>query len=78
MTERADKLHHDNAPAHSVALVQAFFGKALHHPGLSAPPQPRFGCLPLLALSKAKIANEREVILERSSLSHVTLQTLGE
>jgi hypothetical protein len=27
MTERADKLHHDNAPAHSTALVQAFWAK---------------------------------------------------
>jgi hypothetical protein len=27
MTERADKLHHDNAPAHSTALVQAFLAK---------------------------------------------------
>jgi len=25
MTEPADELHHDNAPAHSTALVQAFF-----------------------------------------------------
>jgi transposase len=24
MTERANQLHHDNAPAHSTALVQAF------------------------------------------------------
>jgi len=38
MTEQADQLHHHNAPAHSTALVQAFFGKASHHPGLSAPP----------------------------------------
>jgi len=30
MTERADKLHHDNAPAHSTALVHAFF-LAKHH-----------------------------------------------
>jgi transposase len=29
MTERADQLHHDNAPAHSTALVQAFLAK--HH-----------------------------------------------
>jgi hypothetical protein len=36
MTERADQLHHDDAPAHSTALVQAFYGKS-HHPGLSAP-----------------------------------------
>jgi hypothetical protein len=33
MTERTDQLHHDNAPAHSTALVQAFFegGGAKHH-----------------------------------------------
>jgi hypothetical protein len=27
MTERADQLRHDNAPAHSAALVQGFFAK---------------------------------------------------
>jgi hypothetical protein len=27
MAERADKLHHDNAPAHSTALGQAFLAK---------------------------------------------------
>jgi hypothetical protein len=27
MTERADQLHHDNAPANSTALVQAFLAK---------------------------------------------------
>jgi transposase len=27
MTEREDQLHHDNAPAHSTALVQAFLAK---------------------------------------------------
>jgi len=27
MTERADQLHHDNAHAHSTALVQAFLTK---------------------------------------------------
>jgi len=27
MTKRADQLHHDNAPAHSTALVQAFLAK---------------------------------------------------
>ena len=31
MTKRADQLHHNNAPAHSTALMQAFFGKASHH-----------------------------------------------
>jgi hypothetical protein len=30
MTERTDQLDHDNAPAHSTALVQAFFW-AKHH-----------------------------------------------
>jgi hypothetical protein len=29
MTERADQFHHDNVPAHSTALVQAFLAK--HH-----------------------------------------------
>jgi hypothetical protein len=29
MTKRADQLHHDNAPAHFTALVQAFLAK--HH-----------------------------------------------
>jgi hypothetical protein len=29
MTELADLLHHDNAPAHSTALAQAFLAK--HH-----------------------------------------------
>jgi hypothetical protein len=46
VTERADQIHHDNAPVHSTALVQSSFfwggggGKALHHPGLSAPYRP--------------------------------------
>jgi hypothetical protein len=66
MTEQADQLHHDNAPAHSTALVEAFFffGKESHHPGLSAPLKPRFGSLRLLAFLKAKIAVEREEICE--------------
>jgi len=29
MTKRADQLHHNNAPAHSTALVQVFL--AMHH-----------------------------------------------
>jgi len=66
MTERADQLHHDNAPAHSTALVRGFFffGKASHHPGLSAPLQHRFGSLQLLAFPKAKTAIERKEICE--------------
>jgi hypothetical protein len=64
MTERADQLHHDNAPAHSAALMQALFGKASHHPGLLAPLQPTFGSLRLLAFPKTKIAVEREEICE--------------
>jgi hypothetical protein len=31
MTERADRLHHDSAPAHSTAVMQAFFFWAKHH-----------------------------------------------
>jgi len=42
----------------------SFFGKASHHPGLSAPIQPRFGSLQLLAFPKAKITVEREEICE--------------
>ena len=38
-----------------------FFGKALHHPGLSAPLQPRFGSLRILAFPKDKIALETEI-----------------
>jgi hypothetical protein len=41
-----------------------FFSKASHHPGLSAPLQPRFGSLPLLSFPKVKIAVEREEICE--------------
>jgi len=40
MTERAHQRIYLNAPAHCTALLQAFFGKTLHHPGLSAPPEP--------------------------------------
>jgi hypothetical protein len=55
ITELTDQLHHDNAPVHSTALVQAFFwGGAKHHinPGLSAPLQPRFGSLLLLVFPR--------------------------
>jgi hypothetical protein len=62
MTEQADQLHHDNVPVHSTALVQAFLGKASHHPGLPGPLQSRFGFLQLLAFPKAKIAFAREEI----------------
>jgi hypothetical protein len=59
MTERADQFHHDITPAHSTALLQAFYNKASHHPRLSAFLQSRFGSLRLLAFPKAKIALER-------------------
>ena len=60
------KVNQDNAPAHSTALVQAFyfFGKTSHHPGLSVRLQPGFGSLRILAFLKAKIAVEREQICE--------------
>ena len=41
-----------------------FFGKASHHPGLSAALQPTFGSLRLLAFPKSTIAVEREEICE--------------
>jgi len=65
MTERADDLHRDNSSANSTAFTLAFvLGKASHHPGLSAPVQPIFGSLQLVAFPKAKIALEREEICE--------------
>ena len=68
MTERAYQLHHDNAPAHSTALVQVFFsGKESHHPGLSAPLQSRFVSLRILDFPRAKIAVERREICECDS-----------
>jgi hypothetical protein len=64
MTERVDQLLHDNRHAHSTALVQAFFSKESHHPGLSAPLQSRFGFLCLTNLPRATFAFEREEICE--------------
>ena len=63
MTERADQLHHDKAPAHCTAVVQAFLATS-QHPGLLAPLQPRFGSLRILAFLKAKITAERVEIYE--------------
>ena len=60
MTRRADQLHHGNAPARSTALMQVFFGKASHHPGLLGPLQPRYGSLRLLAFPETKITVESE------------------
>jgi hypothetical protein len=60
----ADQVRHDNAPAHSTALVKAFFVKASHYPGLSAILQPTFGSLRLLDFPKAKIAFEKEETYE--------------
>jgi len=48
----------------SLAGLFFFFGKASHHPGLSAPLQHRFGSLRLLAFPRAKIAIEREETYE--------------
>jgi hypothetical protein len=55
---------HDNVPAHSTALLKAIFDKASHHSSLSAPLQPRFGSLGLLAFPKAKIVFEMEILCE--------------
>ena len=57
-------LHHDNVPTHASHLVQSVFGKTSNHPGDSAPLQPRFGALWLLASPKTKISFEREEILD--------------
>ena len=55
------QLHHDNVPARASHLVQ-FFGGTWNHPDDSAPLQPRFGTLRLLASPKTKITFEREEI----------------
>jgi hypothetical protein len=67
MTERADQLHHDKAPAHFAALVQAFLAKHHIYPGLSAPLQPKFDSLRILAFPKDKITVERVEICECDS-----------
>ena len=64
VTKRADQLHHDNAPAHSTALMQAFLAKTSHYPVVLAPVHPRFGSLQLLAFPRAKITVEKEEICE--------------
>jgi hypothetical protein len=64
MTERADQRICIKAPAHSTSLLQALFGKASHHPGLSVPLQPRFGSLRLPGFLKTKIAVSSEEICE--------------
>jgi hypothetical protein len=62
MTERADQLQHDNAPARSAALVQAFVAK--HHitQVCQSPYSLDFGSQGLMAFPKAKIAVEIEEI----------------
>jgi hypothetical protein len=65
MTERADQLQHNmRLPILQLSCMLFWGGKASHRPDLSAPLQPRFGCLELLAFPKAKIAFEREQIFE--------------
>jgi hypothetical protein len=58
MTQRADQLHHDNAPAHSTALVQHFLAKHYIIKICQPPYSPR------LAFPKAKMAVETEEICE--------------
>jgi hypothetical protein len=57
MTERADQLHHDNAPAHSTAFVLAFLAKHRIIQFFHSPYSPDLS-------PKAKIAVEREEICE--------------
>jgi len=59
---RSENLHQCACPFYSSRT--GFFGKTSHHPGLSAPLQPTFGSLRLLAFPKAKIAFESEKIYE--------------
>jgi hypothetical protein len=64
MTERADQLPHDSAPAHSKSLVQDFLAKhritQVCQPNLEA----GYGLLRILAFLKTKIAVENKEICE--------------
>jgi hypothetical protein len=62
MTQRADQRICINATAHLQLSCRFFYGKISHHPGLSAPLQPKFGSLRLLVFPRAKIAVESEKI----------------
>ena len=55
------QLHHDNVRTHDHDLHRVF-GETSNHPGDSAPLQPRFGALQLLAFPQTKITFEREEI----------------
>ena len=55
------QLHHNNTHTHVSQLVQSF-GERSNPPGESAPLQPRFGALRLLAFPKTKITFKREEI----------------
>ena len=66
MTERADELHHDKAPAHSTALVQAFFffWQSITSPTSISPPTAQIWLLETTGFFQTKIAIEREEICE--------------
>ena len=55
------RLHHCNVPTHASRLMQ-FFGKTSNHPDDSAPLQPRFGALQLLAFPQTKVNCESKEI----------------
>ena len=53
-----------------------FFGETSNHPGDSAPLQPRFGALQLLAFPKTKITFEREEISDIDEIQENTMEQL--
>jgi len=63
---RSASSHQCACPLYS-SRVGFFLGKTSHHPGLSAPLQPRFGSLQLLVFPKAKIPVEREEVCDCDS-----------
>jgi transposase len=56
MIKRAYQIHHDNALAHSTALVQAFLAKHQITQVCQPPYSPHLALLQLLAFPKTKIA----------------------
>jgi len=81
MTERADQLHHNNAPAHSTALVQAFLAKhhitlVCQHPYSPDLPPCDFWLSPKLkSLLKVRRFVNTMVTLYTSSVNGVSLPT---
>jgi hypothetical protein len=64
MAERADQLHHDNAPAHSTAVMQAFLAERHITQVCLHPHSPDLAPCDFWLFPKLKIAVESEEICD--------------